>query len=159
MVLAAGIYEVSLCRISERIGVPVPVPVRGIARKRAETRHAMPRNFWTTNIWIDLRRCPQRAHSPRDRRKRAKTHLPWLSRFLLELLRGQSGWWKLLLNSTIYDIYMIWYDTLYIYVGDANADDHPPGSTDQMAQISKDWDPNLVKKATKSVNLTLYLVL
>jgi hypothetical protein len=25
----------------------------------------------------------------------------------------------------------------------------PPGSTDQMAQISKDWDPNLVKKAVK----------
>ena len=44
------------------------------------------------------------------------------------------------------------------YVGDANADDPPPGSTDQMDQISKDWDPNLVKKAPTSVNLTLYLV-
>ena len=48
---------------------------------------------------------------------------------------------------------------IYVYVGDANADDHPPGSTDQMAQISKDWDPNLVKKAPTSVNLNLYLLL
>ena len=45
MVLVVQIYEVSSCRVNERIGVPVPVPGRGIARKRAETRHAMPRNF------------------------------------------------------------------------------------------------------------------
>jgi hypothetical protein len=44
-VLVVQIYEVFSCRVNERIGVPVPVPVRGIARKRAETRHAMPRNF------------------------------------------------------------------------------------------------------------------
>ena len=55
-------------------------------------------------------------------------------------------------------IKMIYRIRIYIYVGDANADDPPPGSTDQMDQISKDWDPNLVKKAPTSVNLTLYLV-
>jgi hypothetical protein len=27
--------------------------------------------------------------------------LPWLSRFLMNKLYGQSGWWKLLLNPTI----------------------------------------------------------
>ena len=63
------------------------------------------------------------------------------------------------LYAALYVSYEIRKNDIYIiYVGDANADDHPPGSTDQMAQISKDWDPNLVKKAPTSVNLTLYLV-
>ena len=51
------------------------------------------------------------------------------------------------------------FTVVLLYVGEANADDHPPGSTDQMDQISKDWDPNLVKKAPTSVNLNLYLLL
>ena len=43
----------------------------------------------------------QGARFPRDRGKRAKTDLPWLSRFLMNKLYGQSGWWKLLLDRAI----------------------------------------------------------
>ena len=33
--------------------------------------------------------------------KRAKTDLPWLSRYLMNKLYGQNVWWKFLLSSTI----------------------------------------------------------